>query len=76
MQQARDKAVAAYRSYLERKKRDARIMTIYEGTNQVQRFSIVRDLVDEILPRWKIAAKVSLPRSSGHADSRASTRSR
>src|SRR5437660_4231034 len=37
---------------LEKKQRDARIMTIYEGTNQVQRFAIIRELVDDVLPRW------------------------
>src|SRR5262249_33427105 len=30
---------------LEKKRRDSRIMTIYEGTNQVQRYAIVRQLL-------------------------------
>jgi electron transfer flavoprotein-quinone oxidoreductase len=38
---------------LEKHRRDARVLTIYEGTNEVQRFLILRDLVDSILPKWK-----------------------
>src|SRR5207245_10997000 len=36
------------RLYLvEKRKRDARVQTIYEGTNEVQRFFILKDLVTE-----------------------------
>lgn len=38
---------------LEKHRRDARVLNIYEGTNEVQRFLILRDLVDSILPKWK-----------------------
>ncbi|HUJ11407.1 MAG TPA: acyl-CoA dehydrogenase family protein [Verrucomicrobiae bacterium] len=38
---------------LEKHRRDARVLNIYEGTNEVQRFLILRDLVDHILPQWK-----------------------
>jgi electron transfer flavoprotein-quinone oxidoreductase len=36
---------------LEKHRRDARVLNIYEGTNEVQRFLILRDLVDHVLPR-------------------------
>jgi electron transfer flavoprotein-quinone oxidoreductase len=42
---------------VEKRKRDARIINIYEGTNEVQRFLIVKELVGEVIPRWqKVAA--------------------
>lgn len=37
---------------VEKRKRDARIINIYEGTNEVQRFLIVKELVGDVLPRW------------------------
>jgi electron transfer flavoprotein-quinone oxidoreductase len=37
---------------VEKRKRDARVQTIYEGTNEVQRFFILKDLVTEVMPRW------------------------
>jgi len=36
---------------LEKHRRDARVLNIYEGTNEVQRFLILRDLVDAVLPK-------------------------
>jgi alkylation response protein AidB-like acyl-CoA dehydrogenase/flavin-dependent dehydrogenase/electron transfer flavoprotein alpha/beta subunit/ferredoxin-like protein FixX len=41
---------------VEKRKRDARVLNIYEGTNEVQRFSILKDLVTEVAPRWAKAA--------------------
>jgi electron transfer flavoprotein-quinone oxidoreductase len=38
---------------VEKRKRDARILNIYEGTNEVQRFSILKDLAAELAPRWR-----------------------
>jgi alkylation response protein AidB-like acyl-CoA dehydrogenase/flavin-dependent dehydrogenase/electron transfer flavoprotein alpha subunit/electron transfer flavoprotein alpha/beta subunit/ferredoxin-like protein FixX len=38
---------------VEKHRRDARVLNIYEGTNEVQRFLILRDLVDHILPQWR-----------------------
>ncbi|HTS16236.1 MAG TPA: acyl-CoA dehydrogenase family protein [Verrucomicrobiae bacterium] len=38
---------------LEKHRRDARVLNIYEGTNEVQRFLILRDLMDHVLPQWK-----------------------
>lgn len=38
---------------VEKRKRDARIINIYEGTNEVQRFLIVKELVGEVMPRWE-----------------------
>ncbi|HEV3259479.1 MAG TPA: acyl-CoA dehydrogenase family protein [Gemmataceae bacterium] len=37
---------------VEKRKRDARILNIYEGTNEVQRFFILKDLAAEVAPRW------------------------
>src|SRR5437868_14688732 len=37
---------------VEKRKRDARILNIYEGTNEIQRFSILKDLAAEVAPRW------------------------
>jgi alkylation response protein AidB-like acyl-CoA dehydrogenase/electron transfer flavoprotein alpha/beta subunit/ferredoxin-like protein FixX len=37
---------------VEKRKRDARVLTIYEGTNEVQRFFILKDLAAEVAPRW------------------------
>ncbi|MCE9535837.1 MAG: acyl-CoA dehydrogenase family protein, partial [Nitrospirae bacterium] len=36
---------------IEKHRRDARVLDIYEGTNEVQRFLIIRDLVDAVLPK-------------------------
>ena len=33
---------------VEKKKRDARILNIYEGTNEIQRFLILKDLVEQV----------------------------
>jgi len=38
---------------IEKRKRDARVLTIYEGTNEIQRFFILKDLTEEVAPRWK-----------------------
>jgi electron transfer flavoprotein-quinone oxidoreductase len=38
---------------LEKHRRDARVLNIYEGTNEVQRFLVLRDLVDHVLPQWR-----------------------
>jgi electron transfer flavoprotein-quinone oxidoreductase len=37
---------------LEKRKRDARVLNIYEGTNEIQRFFILKDLAGEVAPRW------------------------
>jgi electron transfer flavoprotein alpha subunit len=37
---------------VEKRRRDARVLTIYEGTNEVQHFSILKDLVVEVVPHW------------------------
>jgi electron transfer flavoprotein-quinone oxidoreductase len=47
---------------VEKRKRDARVLTIYEGTNEIQSFFILKDLVGELAPRW--ASSVGSP--SGH----------
>jgi electron transfer flavoprotein alpha subunit len=40
------------RHLVEKRKRDARILNISEGTTEVQRFTILKDLVAEVAPRW------------------------
>ncbi len=45
---------------LEKHCRDARVLNIYEGTNEVQRFLIFRDLVDHVLPKVGQASSLSL----------------
>jgi alkylation response protein AidB-like acyl-CoA dehydrogenase/flavin-dependent dehydrogenase/electron transfer flavoprotein alpha subunit/ferredoxin-like protein FixX len=37
---------------VEKRKRDARIINIYEGTNEIQRFFILKDLAGEVAARW------------------------
>jgi alkylation response protein AidB-like acyl-CoA dehydrogenase/electron transfer flavoprotein alpha subunit len=37
---------------VEKRRRDARVLNIYEGTNEVQRFFILKDLAAEVAPRW------------------------
>src|ERR1041385_1906844 len=37
---------------IEKHRRDARVLNIYEGTNEVQRFLMIKDLSGEILGRW------------------------
>src|SRR5262249_36520964 len=49
------------RHLIEKRKRDARVYNIYEGTNEVQRFLILRDLVAEIAPRWRKGQAPTLP---------------
>jgi alkylation response protein AidB-like acyl-CoA dehydrogenase/flavin-dependent dehydrogenase/ferredoxin-like protein FixX len=46
---------------LEKRKRDARVLTIYEGTNEIQRFFILKDLTTEVAPRWSARTSASLP---------------
>jgi electron transfer flavoprotein-quinone oxidoreductase len=47
---------------VEKRKRDARVLNIYEGTNEIQRFFILKDLVSEVAPRWQS----DLPRATGY----------
>jgi electron transfer flavoprotein-quinone oxidoreductase len=46
---------------LEKRKRDARILCIYEGTNEVQRFLLLKDLVTEVAPRQTLGKTKPLP---------------
>jgi alkylation response protein AidB-like acyl-CoA dehydrogenase/flavin-dependent dehydrogenase/ferredoxin-like protein FixX len=41
---------------VEKRKRDARVLNIYEGTNEIQRFFILKDLAAEVAPRWSRSA--------------------
>jgi alkylation response protein AidB-like acyl-CoA dehydrogenase/electron transfer flavoprotein alpha subunit len=49
------------RHLVEKRKRDARILNIYEGTNEVQRFTILKDLATEVGPRWRQAPEHLAP---------------
>jgi electron transfer flavoprotein-quinone oxidoreductase len=51
---------------VEKRKRDARVLNIYEGTNEIQRFFILKDLVTEVAPRWSrgVAAPQHLGREA------------
>lgn len=40
---------------IEKRKRDARIVNLYEGTNEIQRFLIAKELSTELLARWTAA---------------------
>src|SRR5262249_7981871 len=46
---------------IEKRKRDARVYNIYEGTNEIQRFFILKDLAGEIAPRWQKQGSPTLP---------------
>jgi electron transfer flavoprotein-quinone oxidoreductase len=46
---------------IEKRKRDARVYNIYEGTNEIQRFFILKDMVAEAAPRWKKGYTPTLP---------------
>src|SRR5262249_8550016 len=41
---------------VEKRRRDARVLTIYEGTNEIQRFFILRDVGNELAARWPATA--------------------
>ena len=44
-----------HRHRIEKTRRDARVLNIYEGTNEVQRYLLLRALVQQVLPAWKAA---------------------
>lgn len=48
------------RHVIEKRKRDARILNIYEGTNEIQRSLLLKDLVAEVAPRWSNAEQPAL----------------
>jgi alkylation response protein AidB-like acyl-CoA dehydrogenase/electron transfer flavoprotein alpha/beta subunit len=49
------------RHLIEKRKRDNRVYSIYEGTNEIQRFFILKDLITEIVPRWRKKESIPLP---------------
>ena len=58
---------------LEKHRRDARVLNIYEGTNEVQRFLILRDLVDHVLPQWNVTSHEPTPDPSEEGNALPST---
>lgn len=46
---------------VEKRKRDARIINLYEGTNEIQRFLLIKEMAAEALPHWQ----ASTPALSG-----------
>lgn len=54
---------------VEKTRRDARVLNIYEGTNEVQRFLILKDLVQRVLPQWHVSEPdAELTAGLEHAD--------
>jgi electron transfer flavoprotein-quinone oxidoreductase len=49
------------RHLVEKRKRDARVLTIYEGTNEIQRFFILRDVGGDLSARWPAPEPASAP---------------
>jgi electron transfer flavoprotein-quinone oxidoreductase len=49
------------RHLIEKRKRDNRVYSIYEGTNEIQRFFILKDLITDIVPRWRKQESIPLP---------------
>jgi alkylation response protein AidB-like acyl-CoA dehydrogenase/electron transfer flavoprotein alpha subunit/electron transfer flavoprotein alpha/beta subunit/ferredoxin-like protein FixX len=45
---------------VEKRKRDARVFTIYEGTSEIQRSLILKDLAADIAPRWSKPVSAAL----------------
>lgn len=45
------------RHLIEKRKRDARILNIYEGTNEIQRSLVLKDLIADVAPRWGTGAR-------------------
>lgn len=56
------------RHRVEKDRRDARVETIYEGTNEVQRFLVLRDLIDGLAEAWTAPADAPAPEGSAFAD--------
>jgi len=48
-----------HRHRVEKTRRDARVLTIYEGTNEIQRYLLLRDLAQRMLPVWRAAKDAS-----------------
>jgi electron transfer flavoprotein-quinone oxidoreductase len=46
---------------VEKRKRDARVLNIYEGTNEIQRFFILKDLAGDLIGRWPERTPTTLP---------------
>ena len=49
---------------VEKRKRDARVLNIYEGTNEIQRFLILKELT-ELAPTWASAPPMTPPAGQG-----------
>ncbi len=56
MERARGLEGQTWLHRVEKTRRDARVLNIYEGTNEVQRFLLLKDLVQRVLPQWQRGA--------------------
>ncbi len=56
MERARGLEGQTWLHRVEKTRRDARVLNIYEGTNEVQRFLLLKDLVQRVLPEWQRGA--------------------
>ncbi|MBI4617204.1 MAG: acyl-CoA dehydrogenase family protein [Planctomycetes bacterium] len=64
-EELRGEGAVSTRFDLEKKRRDHRVLTIYEGTNEVQRFLVLKDLVQRVLPAWRVAPPGEPPALKG-----------
>ena len=53
---------------VEKTRRDARVLNIYEGTNEVQRFLVLKDLVQRVLPELQKEVPADASEGLAHAD--------
>ncbi len=53
---------------VEKTRRDARVLNIYEGTNEVQRFLVLKDLVQRVLPAVRKTPPAAPSAELAHAD--------
>jgi len=53
---------------IEKTRRDARVLNIYEGTNEVQRFLVLKDLVQRVLPALQKEEPAAPSEELAHAD--------
>jgi electron transfer flavoprotein-quinone oxidoreductase len=68
MERARGLEGQTWLHRVEKTRRDARVLNIYEGTNEVQRFLVLKDLVQRVLPATRKAAPPAPGGDLAHPD--------